>query len=237
MTLHSTDDFLHLSDTALERLGIPPADLADAVEAALIAKAKGRLHVTPKSAVLPGGGRYMMSTLAVGDEGLTVLKTVAVCPDNPARGLPTINGAIMVLDAETGFLKAVMGANWITAHRTAALSAVAARRLADPASAAIALPLVGLVGFLMLGDGGQTIASNALRAVGDAWPATFIHLSGYLCLMVGGGWLLAIPLERHVQGLLEATALASFTVLFLLSWRFWHLTRPPSNVSTREMKS
>lgn len=132
MTLHTTNDFLYLPDSTLETLGIPPEDIADAIENALIAKSKGRLHVTPKSALLPGGGRYMMSTLAIGDEGLTVLKTVAVCPDNPGRNLPAINGAIMVLDAETGLLKAVLGANWITAHRTAALSAVAARRMADP---------------------------------------------------------------------------------------------------------
>ena len=130
-------DFLHLPDSTLETLEIPPGDIADAIEAALIAKAEGRLHVTPKSALLPGGGRYMMSTLAVGDEGLTVLKTVTVSPDNPARGLPAINGAILVLDAETGLLRAVMGANWITAHRTAALSAVAARRLADPEASTI----------------------------------------------------------------------------------------------------
>lgn len=109
--------------------------------------------------------------------------------------------------------------------------------LSDPAAAAIALPLVGMVGFLMLGDGGQAIASNALRAVGDAWPATLIHLSGYLCLMVGGGWLLAIPFERGVQGLIEATAIASFSVLFLLSWRFWRLTRPSGNFSTRKMNT
>ena len=132
-----TDTVLNLPDATLETLGITPTEIADAIEAALIAKAEGRLHVTPKSALLPGGGRYMMSTLAVGDDGFTVLKTVSVCPDNPGRGLPAINGAILVLDAETGLLRAVMGANWITAHRTAALSAVAARRLADPASSTI----------------------------------------------------------------------------------------------------
>ena len=137
MTLHLTDDFLHLPDPALEALGIPPSDLADAIEDALIAKSEGRLHVTPKSALLPGEGRYMMSTLATGDTGLTILKTVTVSPENPGRGLPAINGAILALDAETGLLKAVLGATWITAHRTAALSAVAARRLADPASATI----------------------------------------------------------------------------------------------------
>ena len=51
---------------------------------------------------MPGGGRYMMSTLSVGDDGLTILKTVSVSPDNAARGLAAINGAILVLDAETG---------------------------------------------------------------------------------------------------------------------------------------
>jgi len=137
MTFQQTDDFLYLPDPALAALKIPPAEIANAIESALVAKSNGRLHVTPKSALMPGEGRYMMSTLAVGQEGLTVLKTVAVCPDNPNRNLPAINGAIMVLDAETGLLKAVLGANWITAHRTAALSAVAARRLADPAAQTI----------------------------------------------------------------------------------------------------
>ena len=109
-----------------------------------------------------------------------------------------------------------------------------AQTLNDPLAAAIALPLVGMVGLLMLGDGGQTIASNALRAVGDAWPATLIHLSAYLVLMVGGGWLLAIPLERGVRGLLEATTVASFTVLILLTWRFFWLTRASLTASTQE---
>lgn len=136
--IHTGEGFLYLSDAELERLQIAPPEIADAIEDALRAKAEGGLHVAPKSAILPGQGRYMMSTLAVGDDGLTVVKQVTVSPENPGRGLPAINGAIMVLDAETGLLRAVIGANWVTAHRTAALSAVAARRLADPGSETIA---------------------------------------------------------------------------------------------------
>ncbi len=127
---------LYLPDHALEDMGIPPPDIADAIEAALIDKAQGRLHVSPKSAILPGEGRYMMSTRAVGV--VTVVKQVTGSAENPKIGLPSINGAIMVLDAQTGVLRALMGANWITAHRTAALSAVAARRLADPGASTIA---------------------------------------------------------------------------------------------------
>ena len=137
MTPHVTDDFLYLPDPVLETMGIGPRDVADAIETALIAKSEGRLFTTPKSAILPGEGRYMMATLAVGDEGLTVVKQVTVSPGNPARSLPAINGAIMVLDAETGLLRAVLGAHWITGIRTAALSAVAARKLASPKSASI----------------------------------------------------------------------------------------------------
>ncbi|WP_223425859.1 ornithine cyclodeaminase family protein [Tateyamaria pelophila] len=134
----SDNTFLHLSDDDLQRLGIQPADVADAIEDALIAKAEGRLHTTPKSVILPGSGRYAMSTLALGENDFIVVKQVTVCPDNPANGLPAINGAIMVLDAQTGLLRAVLGANWITAIRTAALSVVAARQLADPESETVA---------------------------------------------------------------------------------------------------
>lgn len=136
--MHLGPDHLYLPDSALEALDISPVEIADAIEAALLEKAEGRLQTTPKSVILPGDGRYMMSTLAVGGDGYTVLKTVGVYPDNADRGLPATTGAIVVLDAETGVLRALLGAAWVTGVRTAALSAVAARKMADPASETIA---------------------------------------------------------------------------------------------------
>lgn len=140
----SDNALIHLSDDDLAALGIQPSEVADAIEGALIAKAEGRLHTSPKTVILPGGGRYAMSTLAMGDDGFIVVKQVTVCPDNPSKGLPAINGAIMVLDAQTGLLRAILGANWITAIRTAALSVVAARRLADPGSETVAFVGAGV---------------------------------------------------------------------------------------------
>lgn len=126
-------DYLDLPDRALAALGLTPKEIADAVEAALLEQAAGRLHTAPKAAITPGDGRYIMSTLASGDDpALTVIKAVTVSPENPDQGLPAINGAITVFDSRTGLLRAVMGANWITAVRTAGLSVVAARRLANP---------------------------------------------------------------------------------------------------------
>ena len=78
----------HLSDDDVENLGITPSEVADAIEAALIAKAEGRLHAPPKTAILPGDGRYAMSTLAMGDDGFIVVKQVTICSENPTRGLP-----------------------------------------------------------------------------------------------------------------------------------------------------
>ena len=164
--MHLTDDFLFLPDATLDAMGITPAEVADAIEAALAAKAEGRLHTTPKSAILPGEGRYMMSTLAVGDDGFIVVKQVSVCPANPGRGLPAINGAIMVLDAQTGLLRAIVGANWITAVRTAALSAVAARRLADPASETIAFVGTGVQAHSHLAAFRDMFPLKRIRAVG-----------------------------------------------------------------------
>ncbi|MDU8944565.1 NAD(P)-binding domain-containing protein [Ovoidimarina sediminis] len=133
------ENFLYLSDAALEGLEISPVTVADTIETALREKAAGRLRTAPKSVILPGDGRYMMSTLAVGEApAFTILKAVSVCPDNPGLDLPAINGSILVFDAATGLLAALLDANWVTAVRTAALSAVAARRLADPNARSIA---------------------------------------------------------------------------------------------------
>lgn len=163
----SADSFLHLPDSVLAGMGITTGEIADAIEEALHQQAEGTLHAAPKSAVLPGAGRYMMATLAVGDgPGLTVVKTVAVCPDNPNLGLPAINGAILALDAKTGLLRALVGANWITAVRTAALSLVAARRLADPASARVAF----------VGTGVQALSH--LDAFAEAFPLREVAISG-----------------------------------------------------------
>ncbi|WP_136441708.1 ornithine cyclodeaminase family protein [Pacificoceanicola onchidii] len=117
-----------LNDADLRGLGLTSEDIVEAISRTILAQAEGKLITTPKSVIQPGDGRYMMTTLASGD--VTVVKAVTVCPDNPALGLPSITGAIMVLDARTGECLALMDAEWITAVRTAGLSAVAAKHLA-----------------------------------------------------------------------------------------------------------
>ena len=133
------DDFLVLSDETLAALGVSVAEIVDVIEAAILGEASGTIWTAPKSAVLPGDGRYMMSTLSTSDEpDATIVKSVMVSPRNPERGLPGVEGNIILQDSETGRLRAVMEAGWVTAVRTAGLSAVVARRIANPQSKTMA---------------------------------------------------------------------------------------------------
>ena len=134
-----TGDYVSLSDETLANLGISTADVVDGIEDAVRAEARGALWTAPKSALLPGDGRYMMTTLATADDPrITVVKSVMVSPSNPNRGLDSIQGAIILQDSETGQLRAVMDARWVTAVRTAGLSGVVARRMANPESSRVA---------------------------------------------------------------------------------------------------
>lgn len=65
------------------------------------------------------------------DPGTLALKAVTVYPDNPSRHqLPTIFGTILLHDARTGKLTAIMDAGFLTAMRTGAASGVATKYLA-----------------------------------------------------------------------------------------------------------
>ncbi len=165
MPIDQKTGYRTLSDEALESLGIAVGDVRDVVEAAVHGAAEGRVHTTPKSAILPGSGRYMMTTLSTADEPQrTVVKSVMVSPRNPDRGLPSTEGVIIVQDSETGRLLAVMEAGWVTAVRTSALSAVAAKRLANPDSKVISF----------VGAGVQ--ARSHLAAMADLFPLEEVRI-------------------------------------------------------------
>ena len=79
----------------------------------------------------PAGGLHVKAGLLPGDRNYLVAKLNANFPDNNAHfGLPTIQGMIVVFDAENGAPLAILDSVDITIKRTAAASAVAAKHLA-----------------------------------------------------------------------------------------------------------
>src|SRR5207237_1562203 len=67
------------------------------------------------------------------------LKEICIFPENPARGLDTHLGAVLLHSGETGELLAIANASAITAIRTAAVSAVATKLLAREDASVLAI--------------------------------------------------------------------------------------------------
>ena len=82
---------------------------------------------------------------AMGD-GLAIVKWITSFPGNPARGLPTVTGVILVSDATTGEPLAIVDARSVTALRTGASAAVASVALARPGASTVGIVGSGLHG-------------------------------------------------------------------------------------------
>ena len=123
-----------LDDDDVRLLLPPPAECVDLVAAALVALAAGRAEVPPKPAVHTVPGSFANAMPASWPErGLLGCKWISVFPDNPARGLPTASGLMVVNDGQTGMPVCIMSAGELTAARTAAVSGACVRAL-SPAS-------------------------------------------------------------------------------------------------------
>jgi len=129
----------YLSRSVLERLAITTHEAVDSIEQLILGQRRGQVWCAPKVVVLPGDDRYIMATLAVADEPRVVAtKSLVLNPRNRDRGISVINSLVTLLDSETGLPLAIVEGNWVTARRTAGLSAIAAKRLARSDSASIA---------------------------------------------------------------------------------------------------
>ncbi len=116
---------------------VPPERAIEAVREAFLAYARGEWSMPPKVYVpaYPAGDFRAMPVLG---EGHAALKWVTSFPGNPARGLPTVSGLVLLSDASNGSLVAVLDAGAVTALRTGAAAVLAAetlgRREADSAA-------------------------------------------------------------------------------------------------------
>jgi ornithine cyclodeaminase/alanine dehydrogenase-like protein (mu-crystallin family) len=108
---------------------VPPEQALAAVRNAFIAYAHGEWSMPPKVYVpaYPAGDFRAMPVLGAGH---AALKWVTSFPGNPARGLPTVTGLVLLSNASDGSLVAVLDAGAVTALRTGAAAVLAAETLA-----------------------------------------------------------------------------------------------------------
>jgi alanine dehydrogenase len=107
---------------------VPPEQAVEAVRAAFVAYARGEWSMPPKVYVpaYPAGDFRAMPALGGGH---AALKWVTSFPGNPARGLPTVTGLVLLSDASDGSLVAAFDAGAVTALRTGAAAVLAAEIL------------------------------------------------------------------------------------------------------------
>jgi ornithine cyclodeaminase/alanine dehydrogenase-like protein (mu-crystallin family) len=157
----------YLSEGDLEALGITTAEIIAALEHTIRESQQAQVWSAPKAVITPPDGRYIMATLAVmNDPPLVATKSLVLNPRNSDIGLPQINGLVTLLHGETGVPEAILDCNWVTAVRTAGLSALAAKYMARPDSAS--------AGFV--GTGVQ--ARSHLQAFADMFPLQHIKIAG-----------------------------------------------------------
>src|SRR5262245_19409102 len=98
-----------------------------------------------------GGGFHIKAAGLIGERAYFAAKTNGNFPDNPRRsGLPTIQGLVVLADADNGSPLAVIDSGSVTALRTAAATGVAARYLARPESRTVTIVGCGIQGELQL---------------------------------------------------------------------------------------
>ena len=138
---------LYLSQSDVASLGVTMKEIIDALEVAFRELGNGKVEMPPKPGVhtqpdafIHAMPAYIPALHSVG------VKWVSGYPDNYKRSLPYITGLLILNDEVTGIPLAVMDCTWITAMRTGAATAVAAKYLARPESKSVGILGSGVQG-------------------------------------------------------------------------------------------
>lgn len=152
-------------DAAATRLLLPFALLLDALRVAVLELHAGRIRCPERLVVQMHGGALLLSMPAVAAD-VAVHKLITVTPQNPARGLPSIQGQVSVLDTVTGALQCQLDGPTVTGRRTAAMSmlGIATLLLQPPRH------------LLLVGTGAQ--ARHHAEAIAALHPAARLSVRG-----------------------------------------------------------
>lgn len=137
----------YLSRQDVENVNLPMGAIIQALETMFREKGHGQVEMPPKpgihtrkDAFIHAMPAYIPSMKAAG------MKWISGYPENQSMGLPYITGLLILNDPQTGLPLAIMDATWITAQRTGAATAIAAKYLARPESTTAGILACGVQG-------------------------------------------------------------------------------------------
>ncbi len=200
--------FTYLSAQHLESLNLSAEAIVRSIEQLLGAAKQSHAWNAPKIVIMPDQ-RYLMATISAADDPpFLAVKALVLNPRNHEQGLADINALVTLLDSDTGVPLAIIDGNWITAVRTAGLSAVAAKRLARSDSSVIAFIGCGVQARSHLKLLAQLFPLKELRAFGRG-----VSNRDALCQLAETLGLRAIASENAQAAIHEADLIVS-TVTF-----------------------
>src|SRR3954471_19317806 len=110
---------------------VGPGEAIERTRLAFERHARGEWAMPPKGYLdSPPNGDFR--AMPARGEGFALLKWVTSFPGNSERGLPVVTGALLLSDAATGELRAIVDCASITSLRTGAAAALSAQVLAAP---------------------------------------------------------------------------------------------------------
>ena len=169
---------------------VDPAIAIDRVRDAFAAHARGEWTMPPKVYLdSPPHGDFRAMP-AKGD-GFAMLKWVTSFPGNSGRGLPVVTGALLLSDAESGELRAIVDCASVTALRTAAAAALSAQILAPPRARS-----VGIIG---CGFNGAWSARHLVAAGYDTGVCADLRPEAAQALATEIGWTTGDGAEAAAQ--------------------------------------
>ena len=238
-------DVLVLSAEDVSRL-LPMRACIELMRDALAALAKGKalvpLRLVMRMSDASGFLGLMPGYIAPADrsEGALGMKAVSVFPGNASRGIDTHQGAVLLFEADTGRLSALMDGGTITAIRTAAVSGVATDLLARREASELAILGAGVQARTHL----EAIASVRPLRRARIWSRTPDH-AGALVHQESSKYRFALEVapspEAAVRGAdIVATVTASPEPVLQRSWLNdgAHINAVGSSIpTTRELDS
>jgi len=141
------NSILYLSRKDVETIHLPMAEIITALEEMFREKGEGRVEMPPKPGIHTRKDAFIHAMPAyIPAMNSAGLKWISGYPANQEKGLPYITGLLVLNDPDTGIPLSVMDATWITAQRTGAATALAAKYLARPESSSVGILACGVQG-------------------------------------------------------------------------------------------
>lgn len=153
---------------------LPYAALADEIAALLV---EPGVDVPPRM-VMPLAGQGTLFVMPSTDGTLAVTKLITFTPANVGSTRPTIQGDVVVFDVASGERRLIIDGPTVTARRTAAVSLLAARRLAPNPDGPLLIVGAGVQGRAHLDAFADGLGVEQVR-IASRSPASALALIDY----------------------------------------------------------